>query len=161
MSGLRATWDETWMATALAVAKRSACERAQAGVVIVDETQRIVATGYNGPPAGIWVGHERGCAAWCPRGAGGPQGDPTSYDDCVAVHAEQNALMFCDRRDRLGGTLYVTTSVCVTCAKLVANSGLTRVVVAVDEDRDYRDPGRGIGLLVKTSLVVDTIEVER
>lgn len=161
MSERRATWDETWMAVALAVAERSACERAQAGVAIVDRTQRIVATGYNGPPANFPIGDARACAAWCVRGASGPLADPRSYDDCVAIHAEQNALMFCDRRDREGGTLYVTTSVCVTCAKLVANSGLARVVVAAEEGRDYRDPGRGVELLLRTGLVVDGMEVER
>lgn len=160
MSELRATWDETWMATALAVAKRSACGRAQAGVVIVDATQRIIATGYNGPPAGIRLGELRGCAAWCPRGASGPLADPRNYDDCVAIHAEQNALMFCDRRDRLGGTLYVTTSVCVTCAKLVSNSGLERVVVAADPGREYRHAAEGVRMLVRAGLTVDGMEVD-
>lgn len=152
----RATWDETWMDVAFAVAERSACERAQAGVAIVDRTQRIVATGYNGPPASAPTGPDRACSTWCPRGASGPAADPRNYDDCVAIHAEQNALMFCDRRDREGGTLYVTTSVCVTCAKLVANSGLARVVVAVEDiDRGYRAPREGVDVLLKAGLTVD------
>lgn len=155
----RATWDETWMAVALAVAERSACERAQAGVAIVDRTQRIVATGYNGPPASAPIGDARACAAWCPRGASGPLADPRSYDDCVAIHAEQNALMFCDRRDREGGTLYVTTSVCVTCAKLVSNSGLARVVVAVDAGREYRHPWEGAAVLTRAGLALEEVQV--
>ena len=150
----RVTWDETWMAVARVVAGRSPCVRAQAGAVIVDATQRIVATGYNGPPAGFKVDGEL-CDAWCVRGMVGPLDDPRSYDDCVAIHAEQNALMFCDRRDRLGGTIYITTSVCVTCAKQVANSGLERVVVGYDAGREYRRAEEGVALLQLAGLTVD------
>jgi len=61
----------------------------------------------------------------------------TCYEDCPSLHAEANALMFSDRRLREGGTLYVTSHVCSGCAKLVANSGVRRVVVRPGR---YRDP---------------------
>jgi deoxycytidylate deaminase len=54
--------------------------------------------------------------------------DPV-YEDCPALHAEANALMVCDRKDREGGTIYVTSGVCWGCAKLIANSGLGTVVI--------------------------------
>jgi len=63
----RPSWDETWLAVAGAVAKRSLCVRDQVGAVIVSPQQRIVATGYNGPPAGF-CHNEQPCSDWCLRG---------------------------------------------------------------------------------------------
>lgn len=51
------------------------------------------------------------------------------YTDCVSLHAEANALMTADRSAWDGGTVYVTSNICYSCAKLIANSGLRRVVV--------------------------------
>lgn len=53
----------------------------------------------------------------------------------MSVHAEVNALLFADRRDVVGGTIYVTNPCCFACAKVIANSGITEVV-AVQSDRD-------------------------
>jgi deoxycytidylate deaminase len=46
----RASWQDTWLEVAFAIAKRSSCTNRQVGCVIVDTTNRPVATGYNGPP---------------------------------------------------------------------------------------------------------------
>ena len=77
-----------------------------------------------------------------------------SYDECLTIHAEANALMFCDRREREGGTLYVTSAICVSCAKLVANSGLGKVWVRVTEADAHREPKKGIRLLEDSALWV-------
>lgn len=53
----------------------------------------------------------------------------SSYDSgetrCVAVHAEANALLYCDREDLAGATIYVTRAPCVPCSKLIAAAGIT------------------------------------
>jgi len=138
------------MGVADAVSQRSRCTRAQCGAVVVDATNRVIATGYNGQPAGTNLS----CVD-CPRSRLGPTPETiTTYDDCSAIHAEANALLFCDRREREGGTLYVTTNVCFTCAKLVANSGVSRVVQRTDAE--YRDVQRSVLFMVSCGLEVDT-----
>jgi dCMP deaminase len=148
----RPTWDETWLAVADAVGARSKCVR-KYGAVIVDRSNRVVATGYNGEPATL-TGSDGPCAKWCPHATAQPGG---TYSDCLSIHAEANSLLFCDRRDREGGTMYVTGVPCWECAKLIANSGLAMVVV-MDDGADYRDPARTYGLLTRCGIVVTEVE---
>jgi len=165
----RPSWDDTWMRVAWDVSERSRCVRDKVGAVIVDASNRIVATGYNGPPAGFGsslaeVIHqivqdphpETTCDTFCERGMHGPA-SPHSYGDCVALHAEANAIAFCDRREREGGTIYVTGPVCWDCAKLIANSGLTRAAVLSDAIRAYREPERSYDLMRRCGLAVEEI----
>lgn len=134
------------MAVAESMAARSRCVNRQVGAVIVTAENRPMAVGYNGPPAN-WSGAEdtattvhfgsdlsltsttkkTTCAEFCPRGGSEDRG--SSYSNCVSVHAEANALLFADRRDYAGGTMYVTNPCCWDCAKLVANSGIKTLVV--------------------------------
>lgn len=148
MSGsVRPTWDETWMGLAQIVALRSKCVRGY-GAVIVDHSNRIVATGFNGEPKTLDV--EGSCRAWCPHANQSPGGD---YSDCLSIHSEANALLFCDRRDREGGTIYVTGVPCWDCAKLIANSGLATVVI-LDDGATYRDPPKVFHLLERCGVDV-------
>lgn len=123
----RPTWDEIWLGVATAVSERSLCSNAQAGAVITDTSNRIVSTGYNGPPAGF-EHSELPCKHWCPRGEDAT--GAVSLARCVSVHAEANALLSSDRSWWQGGTMYVTKHPCLECAKLIANSGLMRLVVS-------------------------------
>lgn len=120
------------MQVARTVALRSLCERDQVGAVIVTRGNRIVSTGYNGPPSGF-SHNDRPCREWCGRACkvGGPPWLELApdYSDCPSLHAEANALSVCDRSVREGGTIYVTSGVCFGCAKLIANSGLATVVI--------------------------------
>lgn len=152
---MRPSWDDTWVEVALAVANRSLCSRAKVGAVIVSADNRILATGYNGPPAAL--GHDSECIGWCDRAKDGPSiGSMMSYTDCPSIHAEQNALNFCDRVTREGGTIYITGDVCWTCGKNISNSGLSRVVVmrADDLDRSYREPDDSYRIMRKSGLEV-------
>lgn len=195
----RSSWDDTWLRVAREVGTRSLCDRDQVGAVIVDPGNRIVATGYNGPPAGFDRTSRRltgttsdrselSCVDWCPRAyaarwpecadaanvvewARSDSHEPRSdYSDCPALHAEANALSVCDRSAREGGTVYVTSVVCFTCAKLLANSGLTRVVVGADVTKHvaHRRPARSYEFMRMCGLAVDivaesndVVEVER
>jgi deoxycytidylate deaminase len=129
----RATWDDTWMAIAEIMARRSPCDKRQIGAVIVSATNRVLATGYNGPPAG-WDDNWH-CYRDCPRF----RGDDT-YFGCPALHSEANALMFLDRRDCEGATLYVNGTPCMDCAKLISNSGVTTVRFIEWASDGYRNP---------------------
>jgi Deoxycytidylate deaminase len=124
MDPIRPTWDEYFLAGAQWAAVRSDCERAKVGAMVV-RNKRVRSTGYNGAPPGL-----PGCST-CPRRTS--QVEPgSSYDTgpgaCVAVHAELNALLFCDREDLPGATLYVTREPCGGCRKAIAAAGIVRVV---------------------------------
>jgi len=147
-----------WIEVARTVARRSLCSRAQVGAVIVTAGNRVVATGYNGPPAGFMyltsepLGLGETCEHWCERGRASFFGTETptagDYSDCPSLHAEANALMAADRSTWQDGTIYVLGDVCHACAKLIANSGLARVVVQRDAiDRSYRTSETGYDLL--------------
>lgn len=161
--GLRPSWDTTWLEVARSVARRSLCDRDRVGAVIVDYRNRIVSTGYNNPPADF-NHHGRSCKTWCARGGADPLTTvdlrKMDYSDCPSLHAEANALMVCDRVVREGGTIYITSHVCFTCAKLIANSGLSRVVVQPQHSATHRDSPTGYVFLERCGLTVEVLGSE-
>lgn len=89
----RITKDEYYLSIAASVAKRSTCLRRQYGAVII-KNDEIISTGYNGAARG-----EPNCCdtGECWREANNiPHGE--QYEKCVAVHAEQNAIISAARR---------------------------------------------------------------
>lgn len=155
MSDPRPTWDQTWMAVADAISKRSRCSRAQMGAVIVSKDNHVVSTGYNGPAA-TWP--ESGeCINWCDR-AKGESGLGKLYTGCPAIHAEANALLYVDRSQSLGGTIYIVSPPCDQCAKLISNSGLSRVVCRISDADLHRNPHEVIKYLRKCEIEVEIIE---
>jgi dCMP deaminase len=144
------------MSVAQVIAHRSLCVRARVGAVIVDTTNRVVAVSYNGPPTGFEHG-DLPCTEWCERARHGPN-EPTHYDDCPSLHAEANALSVCDRSLREGGTIYVTTHVCIGCGKLIANSGLKHLVIpAVIDGGEHREAERTYTYLRSIGVQVRTV----
>lgn len=118
---MRPDWDQYFLGIAAAVSLRSDCERDKVGAVVVGSDRRIRSTGYNGSPSGM-----EGCSS-CPRRTSDvPPG--SCYRDCVAIHAELNALLYCDRSDLPGSTLYITRQACYGCLKAIQASGVARVV---------------------------------
>lgn len=151
----RPSWDETWMHVAQAISTRSICVGRAIGAVIVDTSNRIVSTGYNGPPRGFDVDGAKNCREFCPRSRKSQEEkiSTVAHSDCYTVHAEANALLFSDRRSYEGGTLYVTSLPCWECAKMIANSGVRRVVFILDRDLDaHRDPDRVIRFIDQCGL---------
>ncbi|HEY7980807.1 MAG TPA: cytidine/deoxycytidylate deaminase family protein [Candidatus Eremiobacteraceae bacterium] len=117
----RPPWDAYFMAIARAVATRATCSRASVGAVIVKD-KRILTTGYNGAPVGL-------------RHCDHTDGGDMLHGHCArSTHAEQNAIVQASRHGVAiaGSTLYCTAHACLTCAKLLINAGITRVV--------YEDP---------------------
>ena len=112
---MRIDKDNYYLNIAKAVAARSTCLRRQYGAVIVADDE-IIATGYNGAPRG--------------EASHGDQ-----YGTCVAVHAEQNAIISAPRRSMRGATLYlaclddtIDPAPCNICDRMIKNAGITRVV---------------------------------
>jgi dCMP deaminase len=111
------------MEIAKTVSSRATCLRRSVGAVI-ERDRRILTTGYNGAPRGVPHCEEYGC-------------DITQRCQ-LAAHAEQNAIaqaaangVSCE-----GATLYVMCQPCNSCAKMIINSGIKRVVY----EGDYPDP---------------------
>lgn len=137
----RPTPDEWGLQLAMVTSLRATCARRKVGCVLTNDRGQVVATGYNGPPRGF--AH---CTPEhpCP-GAAAPSG--TGLDLCEAVHAEQNALLQCAAVHEVQ-TCYVTASPCVTCVKLLLNTGCRRIVFLEPYPHDVarelwtRDAGR-------------------
>ena len=120
----RQSWDDYFLQLAATASTRATCSRRKHGAVIV-KNRKIVATGYNGAPAGYPHCDEGAC----PRAqSSAPQGH--DYDSCIAIHAEANALLFSSPEEREDATLYCTGAPCFGCAKLISNSGISEVVAS-------------------------------
>src|SRR5205823_5210655 len=127
--GERLGWHDWALGIAEAVATRTDCTRDKVGAVILDADHRVIATGYPGvAPAA------RGCLEGaCPRGRLTPEELPhgVPYDTgpgrCISTHAEVNAMLQAGGKFD-GSTIYVTRQPCVSCMKIISNSGIWRVV---------------------------------
>ena len=121
----RPSWDDYFMDLANTAAKRATCDRGRSGCVIVREKQVLV-TGYVGSPKGMPHCDEAGHLF---KKVYHEDGSVTQH--CVrTVHAEQNAICQAARRGIAlnHGTLYCKMTPCRTCAMLIINCGIDRVV---------------------------------
>lgn len=135
----RVDTDNYFMDLAKLVASRATCPRRSVGCVIVDKHNYIMSTGYNGVPKGYPHCIEFPCGAESDKSS-------CNLNGCMAVHAEQNALLQCNDINSIH-KIYVTTSPCVTCAKLIANTSCTEVIYA----EEYSDAS-GILMLNKLNI---------
>lgn len=121
----RPTWDEYFMKIAHLVAERSTCLRRRVGAIIVKD-KRIISTGYNGAPRGVAHCLDTGCLR---EQRGVPSGERQEL--CRGAHAEQNAIIQAASSgvSMEGATMYSTTAPCSTCAKMIINAGIRRLVL--------------------------------
>jgi dCMP deaminase len=124
-TGLRPSWDEYFMDVAGLVARRSTCLRRNVGAILVKD-KRILATGYNGAPAGLKHCLDIGCLR---QKLNIPSGE--RHELCRALHAEQNALIQASLYgiSVKGSTLYATCQPCVICAKMLINAGIREIII--------------------------------
>lgn len=120
MSQGRPTRDRTMLKLAGVIAERATCARRKVGCVLTDAYGRILAMGHNGVPRGM-----QHCTEFPCDGAGLRSG--TGLDLCLAVHAEQNALMFCPDIMKVHAC-YVTVSPCTSCLKSLLQSSCQKIV---------------------------------
>jgi dCMP deaminase len=120
--------EQKWMLTLLQASKVfSTCSKRQYAAVVISDNGRVVGFGYNGGPPG----YAHCSDGACPRvQEGSPNG--SNYDNCIAIHAEANALMWSDPSLRRGATLIVNGPPCFGCAKLIVAAGISKVVCEHD-----------------------------
>ena len=154
---MRPSLDETWMAIATEIGRRSLCDGRKIGAVIVDASEHIISTGYNGPPSGF--GHEgKSCSSWCHRQMHRDEALPDSYGlSCPSIHAEANALLYTDRSRQNGGVIYVSSLPCADCAKLISNSGVSRAVFLVDSKGLVGNPSETLAFIRNAGVGVSLV----
>lgn len=129
--------DSRYMRMASIWAENSYCVRRQVGALIVKD-KMIISDGYNGTPQGFENICEEDATV-----------DNMSKTKAYVLHAEANAItkVAKSNNNSLGATLYVTTSPCIECAKLIIQSGIIRVVYS----DSYRDTS-GLDLLQRANV---------
>lgn len=117
-----------YLSLCLSIAKTfSTCSKRQYGAVLVDESGHVVGIGYNGGPSGYPHCKDGACPRLHENSANG-----SNYDNCIAIHAEANALLHSDYSAR-AKILYVNGPPCFSCAKLIANSTVDKIVYLKDD----------------------------
>ena len=130
----QAQFDRSYLKMAAVWAQNSYCQRRQVGALIVKD-RMIISDGYNGTPSGF----ENICED--------EEGNTKPY----VLHAEANAITKVAKSNNSseGATLYITSSPCVECAKLIIQAGIKRVVF----NNEYRITD-GIDLLRRADIEV-------
>ena len=141
---IRPTWDEYFMEVARTIAKRATCDRGRSGCVIARDKQLLV-TGYVGSPVGLThcddVGHLMKKVI---------HDDDSISQHCMrTVHAEQNAICQAAKLGVAldGATVYCKMTPCRTCAMLIINCGIKRVVCekkyhrGTESEQMFKDAG--------------------
>ena len=105
--------DKRYLKMARIWASNSYCIRKQVGALLVKD-KMIISDGYNGTPSGF----ENECE------------DDHETTKSYVLHAEATAITKVAKSNNSseGSTLYITTSPCMECSKLIIQSGITRVV---------------------------------
>lgn len=130
--------DYLYMRMAKTWSENSYCERRQVGAILVKDNM-IISDGYNGTPSGF----ENKCE------------DDNNVSKPYVLHAEANAITKIARSHNSseGATLYVTTSPCMECSKLIIQAGIKRVVY----EEEYRICD-GLEILRRAGIEVLKIE---
>jgi dCMP deaminase len=126
----RKDWDTYFMDIAYMVSTRSRCSRRHVGALLV-QGKKLLGTAYNGAPMGVSDCSEAGCMIVEELEVKLHEGQEqmVKKQRCIrTIHAEQNLLLFTDRIDREGSTVYVSDQPCWTCANMLANSGVKEIV---------------------------------
>lgn len=132
-------FDRRYLEMAGTWSKNSYCKRKKVGALIVKD-RMIISDGYNGTPAGF----ENVCE------------DETGKTKAYVLHAEANAITKVAKSNNSSenATLYVTTSPCVECSKLIIQSGINRVVFI----EKYHDES-GLNLLKRANIEIVQMEI--
>lgn len=130
--------DQRYLKMADIWAQNSYCKRRKVGALLVKD-KMIISDGYNGTPSGF----ENECE------------DEENKTKTYVLHAEANAITKVAKsgNSSLGATLYVTSSPCIECSKLIIQAGIKRVVFT----ENYRLED-GINLLKRASIEVEQVE---
>ena len=149
----RPSWDEYFINVMEMIGARGTCDRGKSGCVIA-KNKRIISTGYVGAPAGCKhcdeLGHEMHTVK---------KEDGTESRHCIRTsHAEENAIVQAARSgvSTEGATLYCKMAPCYTCAKMIINAGIVRVVAL----KDYHASKRSKEIFTEAGIQFDLINEE-
>ena len=160
-------FDIAYMKMAIAMSELSYAIRKKVGSIIVSKNDQVISQGFNGTP----IGFPNVCEYYVDC-----EGNPVYLDNYKPIeiaqfykidqlktkdevlHAEANAITKCAKyiSSTAGGTLYVTLSPCINCAKLIIQAEIKRVVYL----EDYRD-NAGIDLLKKFGVDVVKLDLNK
>ncbi|MEA4904595.1 MAG: dCMP deaminase family protein [Petrimonas sp.] len=131
--------DKRYMRMAFIWSENSYCKRRQVGAILVID-KMIISDGYNGTPSGF----ENVCE------------DENNVTKPYVLHAEANAITKVARSNNSseGATLYVTSSPCIECAKLIIQAGIKRVVYA-----DSYRLSEGVELLMRAGIELVSVDL--
>ncbi|MDR1602344.1 MAG: dCMP deaminase family protein [Tannerella sp.] len=131
--------DKRYLRMAQIWAENSYCKRRRVGALIVKD-QMIISDGYNGTPSGF----ENMCE------------DEYNVTKPYVLHAEANAItkVAASSNSSRGATIYITSSPCIECAKLIIQSGIRRVVYSANYHTED-----GCLLLRRAGIIVDCIDI--
>lgn len=132
--------DQRYLKMAMIWSQNSYCRRRKVGALIVKD-KMIISDGYNGTPSGF----ENVCE------------DENNQTKPYVLHAEANAITKVAKSGNSseGATLYVTSSPCLECSKLIIQAGIKRVVFT----ESYRLED-GINLLKRANIEIKQVELE-
>jgi dCMP deaminase len=132
--------DERYLRMARIWAENSYCKRRQVGALIVKD-KMVISDGYNGTPSGF----ENICE------------DENGLTKPYVLHAEANAItkVAASNNNSKGATIYITSSPCIECAKLIIQAGIKRVVFSEKYHTE-----EGISLLKRAGITVDFIDMQ-
>jgi dCMP deaminase len=132
--------DERYLRMASIWAENSYCTRRQVGALLVKD-KMIISDGYNGTPSGF----ENVCE------------DENNKTKPYVLHAEANAITKVAKSNNSsnGATLYVTSSPCIECSKLIIQAGIKRVVFS--EQYHMND---GVELLERAKVEVVKVDLQ-
>lgn len=147
----RPSWNEYFMRMAVLASSRSTCLRRRVGAVVVKD-RMVLSTGYNDTPRGLPNCGDGGCAR-CASTA--PSGQ--ALDTCLCLHAEQNAIIQAAYHGAAisGAAMYITHQPCLTCAKMIVNVGIRRMIFA----GDYPDP-LAVEMLSDAGVTIERLSLE-
>ena len=132
--------DERYLRMARIWAENSYCKRRQVGALIVKD-KMVISDGYNGTPSGF----ENICE------------DENGHTKPYVLHAEANAItkVAASSNNSKEATIYITSSPCIECAKLIIQAGIKRVVFSEKYHTE-----EGINLLKRAGITVDFIDMQ-
>lgn len=133
--------DRRYLRMALIWSENSYCVRRKVGALLV-KNQMIISDGYNGTPSGF----ENVCE------------DEFGVTKPYVLHAEANAItkVAGSSNDSRGSTIYITSSPCIECAKLIIQSGIRRVVYSESYHTDA-----GCKLLLRAGIELEYIDINK
>lgn len=143
---IRPCWDTYFTSLANLASLRSNCMKRRVGAVLVTNDKRVLSTGYNGTPRGMINCNEGGCARCNGQNYFPNQLTSTNHvascgvnlEECLCLHAEENALLEAGRDRISNSTLYCNTCPCLRCSIKIVQCGVREVIYSQPYSMDQQ-----------------------